>query len=63
MTFIRRQTEGSNGIHMTKEDSDLFSQESKMYVHAVLELEPKETHQQNRPDPERHGSILKDSHD
>jgi len=48
---------------MTKEDSDLFSQESKMYVHAVLELEPKETHQQNRPDPERHGSILKDSHD
>jgi len=38
MTFIRRQTEGSDGIHMTKEDKDLVSEESeKMYVHAVLE--------------------------
>ena len=41
MTFIRRQTEGSDGIHMNKEDKDLFSEESeKIYVHAILE--PKE---------------------
>ena len=38
MTFIRRQTEGSDGIHMTKEDKDLFTEESeKTHVHAVLE--------------------------
>jgi len=38
MTFIRRQTEESDGIHMTKEDKDLFSEElEKIYVHAVLE--------------------------
>ena len=41
MTFIQRQTEGSDGIHMTKEDEDFVSEESeKIYVHAVLE--PKE---------------------
>ena len=41
MTLMRRQTGGSDGIHMTKEHKDLFSEESeKIYVHALLE--PKE---------------------
>jgi len=41
MSCIRRQTEGLDGIHMTKKDKDLFSEESeKMYVTPVLE--PKE---------------------
>ena len=41
ITFIRRQTDGSDGIYMSKEDKDLFSEESeKTHVHAVLE--PKE---------------------